>query len=272
MSRRALLPAALALLITSCQQDVMKEAGPALHSFDSISKNGLTKLMSSRIFFGHQSVGYNIIEGLQNVLGSRGLPVFAVVETRTPEGDGKPCFHHSTIGANGDPLGKIRDFELIMRSGMGGSVDIAFMKLCYADIGPGADIQTIFTAYRDSMARLKAAFPKVTFIHVTTPITTRETGLISTLKGALGRQLQGYGDNVAREKLNSLMRAEYEGKGLFDLALYESTGPDGMRTRYNLAGQPYYTLHKVYTDDGGHLNGRGRGYIAEQLLAFLGGF
>jgi hypothetical protein len=269
MIPRTLLLAATALLITSCQGGVMNGPAPAYRTFDSIPKAKLEKLLGSRIYFGHQSVGYNIIQGLQDLLASKGLPGFNVVETKTPVGTREPSFFHSPIGENGDPLGKIRAFESILSAGMGKSVDIAFMKLCYVDIEPDTDVAAVFSAYKESMTRLKALFPGTTFVHLTAPLTTREKGLKTALKGILGRQRYGYQDNVARERLNKLIRAEYGGKEpLFDIALYESSGPEGIQA-FTLNGAAYHVLRDAYTDDGGHLNGVGRAHIAGQFLAIL---
>ena len=56
---------------------------------------------------------------------------------------------------------------------------------------------------------------------------------------------------------------------MFDLAAYESTGPDGGRAGVMRDGQAIPALAPGWTDDGGHLNAAGRQRIAEQFLAFL---
>ncbi len=149
-----------------------------------------------------------------------------------------------------------------MRSGVARHVDVAFMKLCYVDVGPATDVQQIFEAYRAAMARLEKDFPATIFVHMTIPLVSREGGLKALAKQLLGRPLQGTGDNLARESLNALLRAQYGASGLlFDLAQLESTRPDGTRLANAMAGE--------YTDDGGHLNATGRKHVAKRLLAFL---
>jgi hypothetical protein len=230
----------------------------------------LGKLLSKRIFFGHQSVGFNIIQGMQESLREKNVPGFNFIESRTFSRTANPAFFHATLGRNGDPLAKMRDFERIMRNNAQSPVDIAFMKLCFVDIGADTDIDQVFAAYRDTMAGLKLEFPRTLFVHVTVPLVARESGLRSALKMMLGRPVSGHEDNLAREKLNRLMRSEYAGKEpLFDLALFESTGKDGSRASFGLGSETYYALEEAYTDDGGHLNSSGRSVIAEHLLKFL---
>ena len=130
----------------------------------------------------------------------------------------------------------------------------------------------VFRVYRDTMAGLRASFPRTTFVNLTVPLVTREKGLKSLVKRLLGRPLRGYADNLARENLNRLLRDEYEGTApLFDLARLESTRADGSRVAFEEGGGRYYALEKAWSDDGGHLNGPGRRFIADRLLVYLAG-
>ena len=66
-------------------------------------------------------------------------------------------------------------------------------------------------------------------------------------------------DKIKRYELNRLIVQEYGGKEpLFDIALIESTLPNGRRTTFSKDGKDYYYLHDEYTDDGGHLNEQAR--------------
>jgi hypothetical protein len=259
------------LILASCNGGTMTEK-THLAALGSVPDGRLEKLLNSRLFFGHQSVGFNIIDGIRDVLTTKGGRGFTLTEARDLSIADGPGFYHSRIGQNGDPLGKIRDFEVIMRSGRKERLDVAFMKLCYVDVGVDTDVMAIFEGYRDTMTRLKSDFPETMFVHFTVPLVARQKGIKPLLKRLLGRQVRGYDDNLAREKLNSLLRNEYSGKEpLFDLALFESTRPDGSRSLLKLRGERYSALEDAYTDDGGHLNLNGRKVVAEQLLAFLAG-
>jgi hypothetical protein len=269
-NRRIATGVVLTILLSCCDGDFSVEETPAPNGMRSVSAGDIDALLKKRIFFGHQSVGFNIIDGIVEVLKDEGRRGFVFVETRdlsTAEG---PVFLHATVGTNGDPVGKIRDFDAIMRGGMAEHVDVAFMKLCYVDIQADTDVQEVFHAYRDTMAGLKASYPRTRFVNLTVPLVTRERGLKSVVKRLLGRPLSGYTDNIRRQELNELMRAEYSGREpLFDLARFESTRADGSRITFAAGNSRYYALEGTYSDDGGHLNEIGRRFIAEQLLVFL---
>ena len=261
----------LVLVLAACKGGSMVETTLVLRRLDSVEPARLERLLGSRLFFGHQSVGFNIIEGLGDVLRERGGKGFAFVEGRQAPPASAPVFLHATIGENGESLAKIRDFESVIR-GLAEGVDIAFMKLCYADLWMDTDVPLIFATYKDTLARLKADRPKTIFVHWTVPLVAREGGLKNSVKRLLGRPVQGYEDNLNRERLNDLLRAEYLGKEpLFDLALFESARPDGLRRGFPVKGKTCYALEPGYTDDGGHLNEKGRSFVAEQLLVLLAG-
>jgi hypothetical protein len=248
----------LVFLVASCSGGSMATKSTMPPGFEPAPPAGMENLSRKRFFFGHQSVGLNLVEGMSEAAARWGAEFPAVDESRSPGPDG-PRFIHAVIGENTDPLGKIRDFESIIRGGIGGNVDIAFMKLCYADIQAGTDVRPIFEFYRDTLSRLAADYPRTTFVHLTVPLLRRDKGLKLVIKRLIGRQVRGHEDNDAREELNDLLRAEYAASGtLFDLALVESAGGDAPRS-----------LRAEYTDDGGHLNATGRLAIGGRLLAFL---
>jgi len=51
--------------------------------------------------------------------------------------------------------------------------------------------------------------------------------------------------------------------------MYESTLPDGKRSKFTKDGKEYFDLAPEYTFDDGHLNERGRRWVAQHLLTFL---
>jgi hypothetical protein len=258
----AALAAALVVL-ASCGEDggspSRAEAAPASSAQD------FSALSRTRIFFGHQSVGKNIIDGIAELAAARGLQPPSIVEAReAPKGAGG-FFLHAQIGENGRPSGKIRDFEAILRGGVGAAVDAALMKFCWVDIGEGTDVRALFEEYRSAMAALEREYPKVVFIYATVPLATAPAGRKARLKALLGRD-----DNLAREKMNGLLRAEYGGTGrLFDLASIESSKPGGAREAHRSLGGSYYALSAAYAADEGHLNAAGRAAAAEGLVGTL---
>ena len=167
---------------------------------------------------------------------------------------------------NEKPLVKIGDFNAKLRSGIGEQADVAMMKLCYVDIMSDTDADALLTRYRETIAALERDFPKATFVHVTVPLMT-EQGSLSKLKSLLtGSGRFGPAENAARERLNALIRRDYAGGHLYDLAAIESTAPDGSRATGTYQGQPYYRLYDGYASDSGHLNGEGARVAASGWL------
>jgi hypothetical protein len=75
---------------------------------------------------------------------------------------------------------------------------------------------------------------------------------------------------VRRDEYNRLLRATYAGREpVFDLARVESTAPDGTRVTVTWNGITAPALSPAYTDDGGHLNARGRLAAAREFLTVL---
>jgi len=228
------------------------------------------KLESRKMFFGHQSVGNNIIEGMQDVMKENPRIRLNILRTTTPEEMRPGVFAHAPVGKNSQPQSKLDAFKGVMEKGAGSRVDIAFFKLCYVDIKPDTDVENLFASYRDALADLKRKYPKVTFVHVTTPLTTLQTGPKAWIKKLIGKPVAGYEDNIKRHAYNELLRKEYRGKEpVFDLAQVEAVLPDGGKAGFTVGGKKYPHLISEYTNDGGHLNEKGRKIVAEQLLIFL---
>jgi hypothetical protein len=235
-----------------------------------VTAGELKGLLGLRLFFGHQSVGYNILDGVQDVFTREGVQGLSVKEGRDFTPTDAPGIRHAVIGENGDPLGKVRDYQSILGGVKVPEFDVAFMKFCYVDFAASTDVHEVFAAYKAAIAALEQRHPKTRFISLTVPLTSRDEGIKARAKLLLGRPVRGYGDNVARESFNALLRAEYGGTGLlFDIALVEAAAPDGGIIKFSMDGKEYYAMQPAYTDDGGHLNARGRVRVAEELLAFL---
>lgn len=222
-----------------------------------------------RVFFGHKSVGYNILDALPRVFEDEQVTPPAVVESReAPDG---PQVVHTAIGTNGDPLGKIEEFDRIMRDGMADKVDVAILKLCYVDFRAGeVDVDEVFSAYRDTLAGLARDYPETAFVAATAPLTT-ERGPLGKVRATLGRgDTLGPEHNVVRQQFNARMRAEYDEAGaLFDIAAVQSTDPEGERVAYERDGRTYYAMEKAYASDPGHLNSTGAAIAASAFVSVL---
>jgi hypothetical protein len=244
-----------------------------LPSIDDVPGECWAKLAGMRIFFGHQSVGYNLIDGIADLANERDYIKLNVVQTAGPADFDRPILAHSQVGKNTDPVSKIEGFRNIMDAGIGNKADVAFFKFCYVDLARDSDPQEIFDRYRTALEDLKGRYPGTTFLHVTAPVRSAPGGAKKNLKECLKRlagQPTGLDDNAVRERYNELLRNAYSGKEpIFDLALMETINPEGLRCYAIRRGARVPVMAPEYTDDGGHLNGQGRRRTAEQLLIVL---
>jgi hypothetical protein len=233
---------------------------------DAVAMADWQWLAGQRIFFGHQSVGQNIVDGIRDVLADHPEIAVRLVGTQQPELVAGPAFIHALVGRNGDVFSKTREFRAILQ-GMREPVAIALHKYCYVDVGFETNPDSLFRSYQERMDSVRA--PGVTIVHVTIPLTTTESGVRGFAKRVLRRRTQ-VELNAIRNRYNDLLRDYYRGKEpVFDLAGLESTRPDGTRS-FSLAGSgTVYSLTPEFTSDGGHLNQVGRRHLAEALLAFL---
>jgi hypothetical protein len=236
-------------------------------SFEAASNDGasltepaaIETFAQERIFFGHMSVGNNILSGLQQVRAIHDVDLPEAVEIEPGEAPSLPpggMMVHAQIGENRDPSGKFANFERTLRAGVADQVDVAALKLCYIDVLWDTDVTKLFEQYRQMISRLEAAFPDVRFVHMTVPLTTGSHGIKDHLKVLAGRD-----DNAARERYNDLIRDTYGPDEVFDIAAVESTQPDGS------SGER--ALFEGYTSDGAHLNATGSARVAAEFINFL---
>lgn len=247
-------------LLAGCGE--MKNENTA-SAYDQISASEWEAVTAKRTFFGHQSVGENILSGVRT-LASGSHANLAVKELATATtGAG---IVHFRIGTNEDPHSKIREFERIMRGAAANGADVALMKFCYLDIVGNTDVKSLAEAYISSIDNLARRFPKTTFVAVTVPLTTVQGGVKALVKRAIGRIPSGYVENVRRQQFNRIIREKYANQNLlFDLAKFESEGS----THFQYQGSTFETLNPVLTSDGGHLNSRGELLVATKLLIFI---
>jgi hypothetical protein len=258
------------LIIGGCDGRKVNEMGTGKHANIQLSETAMKALGSKRILFGHQSVGSNILSGVEE-LKSGGTNIFLNVFKADAAGSAnKAGLHHFSVGKNGDPFAKIDDFEKRIRGGLGSNVDVAFFKFCYVDMEASTEITKIFIHYQKVMEGLKKDYPSVRFAHVTVPLVTVQTGPKAWVKKIIGKPLHGVEDNYKRNEFNKLLLAAYGEKDpIFDLAKVESSYPDGTRARGMSGGKEIFVMAPEYTTDGGHLNEIGRQEAAAEFLQFL---
>jgi hypothetical protein len=248
----------------------MTEKSSPFPSIKDVPASSWEKLSQKKIYFGHQSVGFNIIEGIKDVMKENPRIKLNIVETSDPVDFNRGIFAHSRVGRNQDPASKVDEFVNFMEKGIGDKADVAVLKFCFVDILTNSDVENIFSHYERSISQLKSRFPGVNIIHFTNPLTSIQTGPKAWVKKIIGRTIDGVDDNIKRSEYNKMLLDKYEGKDLvFDLAKIESTFPDERRSSFIKDGKTYYSLVPKYTNDGGHLNEKGCKLVAEQLLILL---
>ncbi|MBP7736619.1 MAG: hypothetical protein KA369_11645 [Spirochaetes bacterium] len=251
----------------------MEASVQQLHT-KTVSAAEWKKLSAKKVYFGHQSVGYDIIGGIQNLMKSNPAVTLNLQETIDPEKFNAGIFAHSINGENCKPKTKVDAFVKTMGSGVAKKTDIAFFKFCYVDFDENTDINDLFAYYSSSMDGLIKKYPGTTFIHVTAPLTAEgefinvKYYLKHIIKKILGRADNSL-VNIKRNEFNSLLRKKYGPKSILDIELYESTNPDGTRRISHNAGKDHFSLVPEYTHDGGHLSETGRILVADKFLATL---
>jgi lysophospholipase L1-like esterase len=222
-------------------------------------------LSTQKVFFGHQSVGDNIVHGIQDIMASDPRTKLSIVDSRNPEAVPAPAFMESHIGQNTDPRSKNSDFLAIIRNGFAG---IAMFKYCYIDVDETTDVQQMFSAYQATIEEVRRNHPQILVVHITVPLTTVGSPTKAWVKSMLGKNT-AQDDNIKRNHFNSLLLQAYGKDPTFDLATVESTHIDGSRSYFKKGSEMIYTLAPEYTTDGGHLNQAGRRIAAESLLVVL---
>ncbi|MFW5908253.1 MAG: hypothetical protein ACOCR8_01320 [Desulfosalsimonas sp.] len=240
---------------------------------ESISDQQWQRMSDQKIYFGHQSVGFNIMDGVADIMADNDEIDFTIKETSDLSDFDKPVLAHSRNGENRDWQSKIDGFRDKINDGLGDNADIAFFKLCYVDITGETDVPKLFESYRQTMGELQKAFPETVFIHATVPLKTTKTSWKTWIKKLIGKDhIWEYADNIKRNEFNDLMSREYEATGrLFDIAKIESTYMDGSRETFEKDGNKYAALAPSYTYDEGHLNETGRKIVAAAFLETLAG-
>ena len=226
-----------------------------------IPQEALDRARRLRVVFAHQSVGFDMIRGLEAL--SKQQPRYRLAMqhqiNQYPDWfDRGAGLGEWFVGSNGQPEGKLDDFAGNMRHGFGERVDVASFKFCYADFQPRTDPQAVFEQARRTFEELEKAYPKVHFVWWTCPVVR---------PSRLGEQRTVY---------NNLVRAyvRQHGKLLVDIADIECHAPDGREIKDG----SIELLYPGYSrDEGGHLNeagaqrvGRGFWWMLARLSGWSG--
>jgi hypothetical protein len=258
-----LLVAVAILALPGCNKSNHEEK---LMTTTQISTPEWQALEKKRVVFGHQSVGYNILDGVTRLANRDGAKIDIHEQRTAPTAQG---ISHFTIGKNGDPMSKIQDFAAAIDAGAAQGADIALMKLCYVDFNATTNARQLANDYIANLEALAQKHPDTNFVAVTAPLVTVQTGPKAWLKQLMSKQPNGYLDNARRAEFNTQLRERYLKTGrLFDLARIETESTDKC-CKVRVDGQEVEVLNPELTNDGGHLNEQGQLLVATALLNFV---
>ncbi len=256
------------LVFTSCAKH--RDEGKVMPMNNDNLKEDLLLLQTKRIYFGHQSVGEDIMNGLRSILRENSDVRLNLVTTKGALNLPESFFLDSFVGENRRTDLKCADFTKNIDSLAGGRLDIAMLKFCFADIQRETNIQEIFERYTATIDSLKRRHPAVTFVHVTVPLSAGTTGLKRLINTVLGRVGNNDMANLNRHRFSEMLKERYKGEPVFDLASIESTYPDGTRESTTYGGETYYSMIADYAaEDGDHLNEKGRSLAAGAMIHVL---
>lgn len=233
--------------------------------------DALRAVASRRVYFAHQSVGENIIAGLEALAREHPDAGLTTVATRDPSvlATGTPLFVHFRAGTNEQPATKNADFLRFLARRPRPDSGIAMLKYCYVDALDPRPARQIFDDYVRTVATIRERYPDLTIVHVTMPLGTVPTGMRARVKEMLGRDL-GKPLAVKRNAYNTLLRDAYRGKEpLFDLAELEARRPDGAPVFFSSGAETIPALAPELTWDDGHLNLVGQRLAAQALVMVL---
>jgi hypothetical protein len=256
--------AATGLLFGCGDRAVSESPGDVSTRLDSVSQAEWAALGSRRVFFAHQSVGGNVVQGVEALLRERPALGLRLVRSSQPDTIVGGAIIHDYVGENGAPASKTEGFGSIVNATMQHPIEVGMQKFCYADFNKHTDPAAFFATYEQSIEALRRLRPNLQIVHVTAPLLEKRFALKDVARAVLGKTTTEMQTAKVRA-FNDLLRARY-GKvdPVFDLAAVESTGQGagGDHAAESLAAQ-------FATPDGGHLNDLGQRVVAAELLVFL---
>jgi len=235
----------------------------------SITNDQWEALAARPIFFGHQSVGRDMMHGVARVLDAHPEIPLRVVSADGPEDVGGTAFIDARIGRNRAPESKSAAFLEWVRAIGDRPGALAMYKFCYVDVNADTDPARLFADYQATIEEARRRHPGLLILHMTLPLHTADEGMGERIRTVLGFPTQTR-LNAIRNRYNELLLQTYGGRDpVFDLALLESTRSDGSRAFTRYRGENVYMLAPEWTYDGGHLNDSAKYRVAERLLVFL---
>ena len=246
-----------ALLLSGCRNaDKSFDMQTTTMDTTRLTRDDWDVVRAHTVYFGHQSIGENVLDGLRAIAAQEGWPELRVVEGTTAPA-GNPVLLHSKVGQNGDPISKITAFRNGLDAGAGARAEVALMKFCFWDVRADTDVTRVFAEYQNAVKSIGERFPALSLVHATVPLVVEDNDWRAQIRRLLGKPLPTDLDNSTRESLNVKIRAAYSER-VFDIARAEE---DRAARR---GAVPY--LSADFSSDGAHLNDAGRRHVAAEFV------
>jgi hypothetical protein len=214
------------------------------------------RLAGIRVLFAHQSVGVDVLHGVE-ALAQEVQASIRIVDFNVVPHDSSPGIFHLRVGENGKPETKVDAFvELLTRSERL-LFDVAILKLCYVDLDvtDNSRAKSLFKYFANAHRELQLARPDVRLVPATMPLVAEVNSWKTPIRRLVGMGAYGDVENIVRNVYNAEVRTTFRGTSIFDIASAESMqGEPGRQSGFIHNGQFMQTLSPLNTRDGGHLN------------------
>ena len=153
----------LCFILINCQERYNNKHVEKNIVMDNYDIELVNALKGKKIYFGHMSVGYNIINGVTDLCSKDSqLSDWNVIEINAIKDIDTKGLFHSRNGKNGLPKSKCDAFNnFLAKDKIGDHLDIAFFKFCYVDVEKESNVQEIFDYYVKIVSEIKKQYPSV---------------------------------------------------------------------------------------------------------------
>lgn len=232
--------------------------------------------LKTRVLFGIQSVGGDIARGIPDAFSAAHVAKPTVTswnKSNAGKSRKKPLVATATIGANGNAVSKLRAFARLANDAPRGSVNVALMAFNYQDVTAETDIDSLFDSYAETMESIEGANPDIIFLYTTTPVTTANSWRAvdrAKVTGLRDVDQPVWQDNIARERLNNLIREQYGPTGrLFDIAALQARINGSKAAAKVHQDQSYFVMNPGLSSNGKRLNNAGSKQLAQSLMLLV---
>jgi hypothetical protein len=116
------------------------------------------EVYQKKIYFGHRSVGNNIVDGIKDLIKANSHVKLNIVEPTDTFNSKVGFFMHSLIEQNASPQSIANDSEQLLNEKGGGYFDIVLLR--FTPFYDKKEMLDIFADYKKTLSQLKKKYPK----------------------------------------------------------------------------------------------------------------